>query len=243
MSFTKPNPPGWAMEEEITSAQMNSLQDQLVQAVDGVGGGSYAANLTFTGTTTFSGASTFSNVTATGVNRYKLASRSLPRVFPFTSADLPTTYAASPTWRRQSSQNGNWIQQTLVAERLIADIRVPDGSTITSVVVYYVPPNGHASITTNFSFPTFDFKSVQITDLTGTGQTTHGTATDSAASLGAYEARRSFGLLSLSVPVDNATRLYTVCLLGEQGSNAMTGGAYRGVAVTFTTTAQDDGAA
>ncbi|AUX31915.1 MULTISPECIES: hypothetical protein [Sorangium] len=243
MSFVKPNPPGWAAEEEITSTQMNSLQDQLVQAVDGVGGGSYAANLTFSGALTITGATTFSNITATGVNRYKLASRSLTRVFPFTSADLPTTYAASPAWRRQSSQNGNWIQQTLVAERLIADIRVPDGSTITDVFVYYVPPIGHASIVTNFSFPTFDFKSVQITDLSATGHTTHGTATDSSPGISSYENRRTFGLTGLSVTATNSTHLYTVCLLGEQGSNAMTGGAYRGVAVTFTTAAQDDGAA
>ncbi len=42
MTFPQVNPGGWALNELLTSAQMNALQSQNVDSVDGVNGGTYA---------------------------------------------------------------------------------------------------------------------------------------------------------------------------------------------------------
>lgn len=42
MTIAPVKPGGWALEERLTSAQMNALQAQMVNAIDGVNGGSYA---------------------------------------------------------------------------------------------------------------------------------------------------------------------------------------------------------
>lgn len=44
MAFTKANPGGWALNDPLTSTQMNHINDLLPDAVDGVGGGQYALN-------------------------------------------------------------------------------------------------------------------------------------------------------------------------------------------------------
>ena len=41
MTFARVNPAGWALFEVLTSAQMNSLDINMTQAVDGEGGGTY----------------------------------------------------------------------------------------------------------------------------------------------------------------------------------------------------------
>lgn len=42
MTFTAANPGGWALNEVLTSAQVNHLQNAIVNAVDGINGGTYA---------------------------------------------------------------------------------------------------------------------------------------------------------------------------------------------------------
>jgi hypothetical protein len=51
MSLAAANPGGWSLNEVLTSAQMTFLQNELLKAVDGVGGGTYtlAAPLAFAG--------------------------------------------------------------------------------------------------------------------------------------------------------------------------------------------------
>lgn len=44
MTFVPVNPGGWAVEEDLFSAQMNQLQDQMTKAVDGFDGGTYPLN-------------------------------------------------------------------------------------------------------------------------------------------------------------------------------------------------------
>lgn len=41
MTLSPAKPGGWALNELLTSTQMNALQDELVKALDGVGGGTY----------------------------------------------------------------------------------------------------------------------------------------------------------------------------------------------------------
>lgn len=42
MTLTAANPGGWALNEVLTSAQVNHLQNELLKAIDGVNGGTYA---------------------------------------------------------------------------------------------------------------------------------------------------------------------------------------------------------
>jgi hypothetical protein len=51
MTLTAANPGGWSLNEVLTSAQMTHLQNQLLNAIDGVGGGTYTlgAALIFAG--------------------------------------------------------------------------------------------------------------------------------------------------------------------------------------------------
>lgn len=51
MTLTAANPGGWSLNELLTSVQMTALQNELLKAVDGVGGGTYTlgANLIFNG--------------------------------------------------------------------------------------------------------------------------------------------------------------------------------------------------
>jgi len=55
MSFTPANPTGWSPYSPVTADQLNHLDDQLVQAVDGVGGGTYSGPLEFTNVTGLGG--------------------------------------------------------------------------------------------------------------------------------------------------------------------------------------------
>ena len=46
MSFTRVNPGGWAVNDPLTSAQMNQLDINVSQAVDGTAGGTFAPSAT-----------------------------------------------------------------------------------------------------------------------------------------------------------------------------------------------------
>lgn len=46
MSFTRVNPSGWNPGDKLTSTQMNSLDTQQSQAIDGAGGGTYTPSAT-----------------------------------------------------------------------------------------------------------------------------------------------------------------------------------------------------
>lgn len=56
-NFTRVKPAGWSLNEILTSAQMNALDIDHAASVNGDAGGSYAGDLTWTGTHTFDGTS------------------------------------------------------------------------------------------------------------------------------------------------------------------------------------------
>lgn len=56
-NFTRAKPAGWSLNEILTSAQMNALDIDHAASVNGDGGGSYAGDLTWTGTHEFDGGS------------------------------------------------------------------------------------------------------------------------------------------------------------------------------------------
>lgn len=76
MTLSRVKPLGWALFEELTSAQMNQLDENVSHAIDGVDGGLYvpSSSITIDGTmsitnlnvSNLTGAATFSSLTVTG---------------------------------------------------------------------------------------------------------------------------------------------------------------------------------
>jgi hypothetical protein len=89
--FTRVKPLGWALYEELTSAQMNQIDLNLSRAVDGYDGGTYTLNnpITFNGTVNMSGSN---NWTGAIVSDTSFTSNGTSTVLNTTSTNIYSTF-------------------------------------------------------------------------------------------------------------------------------------------------------
>lgn len=156
------------------------------------------------GTQTISGAKTFADITVSGVNKYKQASRSLTRTL-------------STTWTNETDGTGGLGANgaTLVggtADDWHASVDLPHGQTITEISVRLNPTDVGALPGT---MPSMAFLKVNRTTL---AETTIGSATDSSGTTGAYNAAHDLTVTGLSEVIDRGTYSYYVIVRGSSGS-------------------------
>lgn len=197
----------------------------------GYGGGTVLDGLAEVGptaSTAYSGAKTFDNITASGSNKYKLASRSITRIMP----DVGQAPAAHWTFDAAGKQ---WVGDA-TASFVRYSVDVPNGATITGFKAYFLPAGGHGALPA--SMPVAQ---LEVLD-NANNSSVFGTTTDTSANTGAYQAFHSITKTGLSVVVDKSTKRYAISIQDETGANSVAGLRATMVEVTFTTTAQDDGA-
>jgi hypothetical protein len=113
-------------------------------------------------------------------------------------------------------------------------IRLPHGSTLTSLAVVIEPPGGHGALP--ISMPGFELISVtNAAALT----TEVSFVTDSSASVGAYETVHTITSGALSVAILNTTKRYVLRFTSEGSTNAIAGLRFYHPFYNYTATALD----
>lgn len=220
MTITRVKPLGWAFGELLTAAQMNQLDIDHANAMDGAAGGTYTAPFIL------------SDVTMGGTTKLKLASRSLTRVM----AAMWTVKTAAD-WTLPDG-SGLITTTNTNSTPIYKPLDLPNGCTMTSVSVWIKPAGGHGALPA--SKPGLGLFKVSA----ATGVSTLITSmADAPASVPAYETRHTLDLSGLTEVIDKTAFQYFIQVFPEFGANAVAGAAFDDAVAVFTTTAQDDGAA
>jgi len=206
MTFARVNPAGWVDDEVLTHTQMNGLDADHADAIDGASGGSYSP-VTYID---FPGA--FGP--RWGASRYPLL---VGRTEQRTQAMLKLG-DASGTWAYSYSDNG-WTQPGTSASSIyIALDNIIDGGTITSLRVWVKGNTGHGGLP-----GTMPVASVYMVVTDGT-RTLLGSQVDTAATVGAYEAVHYIDVATTSTNISQANGArYFIDFTGESGANAVAG--------------------
>jgi hypothetical protein len=176
----------------------------------------------------FSGAVTVADVTVTGTNRVKLASRSITRM----QTVKPTATVAA---RWDLVADGTMIQTVDADSKLVIPLRVPHGATLTSVTVIVQAAAGHAGLPTTKA----SLEVVSVDDAYAT--TLIGTQGDPSANAAAYELVHPITETGLSVVINRETTAYYATLSAERGpTNYVNNFRYIATKCTYTITAMDE---
>lgn len=294
MSISRIKPFDWAVNEKLTSSQINQIDTSLTYALDKrdgyadslgsdvtvnssgslifASGGSLTANsgsfVTFYGTTalatggtfsasagstmslagalnisgsttisgattlsntvTLSGATTASNFTLSGTNRVKLASRSATRVWDGCFVPDPNT-----NWRTSS---GAWrTSSTSSLQIMSCPLDLPHNAVLVNITVYVQGGAGHASLPS--SMPIVDFIRINV----ATGATSSASASDSSATVSAYELAHSIVYTpAVGYTIDRDTYKYVVQFTSEADASVQSNFKVYGIKANYTVTEMDD---
>lgn len=224
MSFTRANALGWALYEVLTSTQMNHVDSQLPNALDGAAGGSYGAT---------------ADINLTGVGTFGLLNGQWPALdtrtlyrsqglaVHYTSNNGAVTVSA-PTigadFRAEASSIGLGVVQNFVDATPSTGVRpyvlfecpnVPDQSTIIGAgAMFFGPGPG----TNPEKYPQIYLAEI---DPSAGAITQYGTQTYS----GLYRSQNYFmETTAISRAVDHSqSKRWTIAITGEAGSNAIAG--------------------
>ncbi len=198
----------------IDADEVNSCGVQLTQALDMVGGGSYAqgADIAITGNKKFTWSSTGH---FTFDNSVYVASRSETRSIETTPTYDPTKWAIS--------EADGIASNTLFAGGpfILYPLDLPHGQTLTSVTVYYTGPGGHAAFPGGA--PTLPTAVVEYIDTTGGGATV-ASQVDTSATVAVYEAIHPIVVNCGGHAIVRSSRRYYVKISAEAGANGINGG-------------------
>lgn len=259
MSLSNPFSTKTARVSKILASEINNAGTAISQAVDGTGGGSYTptaaisiggaqglqiesdSKIAFqsggaiTGTLALSATTTASDLTMSGTNKVKLASRSIgPRV----QKAAPTTNDPT-TWSLQAA--GLYMQQIANAkDYVIFALDVPHGATLTEVRAHLKGANGHGlSMPVGADRPDLAVHEIP-TD--GNSNLVGGVAvTDTSADATAYELKHRIDLTDLSHVIDREQYRYVAVIGSETGGNYIAGLRVYAVDCTYTVDEMDDG--
>lgn len=162
-------------------------------------------------------------------NTITLASRSK------TVTDGSPMSANQTQWIATSSAEVGALVNTAVA--LPIELFPPNGAELTTVEVWWQGAGGHGALPA--TMPQVEVYEENI----GTGVVTQlgPTATDSSASVAAYQLRHAITVSGFSHVVNRATSRFYVKVYNEGGVNALAGATYKGLTRTCTYTRLDEG--
>lgn len=222
MTFSRVNPSGWSDGQLLTASQMNDLDSDHADAIDGAAGGTYSPSsaITISG----SGLTVAGALTASGASNYPALSptRTLTGIISMAPIDNALSGAA-PAWGQTLSIGATfrgWIQNSVTGpHEIVFHISPPVGATLKTVTLYVdgdgtTAGAGHGALPANMPV----VRLVSYANSTGT-ESTIASQTDTAANVGAYETYHAITLSGLSTVVASGTS-YSVVLVGETGANA-----------------------
>jgi len=250
--FLRQNAIGWVSGDKLTAPQINGIDVNLSRALDGNAGGTYAPSAqvviggaglkttvaeiagtaSITGVVTATGAITASDLTMSGTNRVKLASRSITRV-----VDCASWSFTAGEW--VTGTNGMGVSDASVGpHQLMMPLHIPHGATLTKVGMLVDCP-GHGGSWPPAVAPTFGVWRSSLADGAASAIVAAAT-TDSLAVQATYEAIRWFETGTLSEVIDRTTARYTARYTSEGSTNAQSGTKVLAVRVIYTIAAYDE---
>lgn len=230
MTIARVKPGNWALNEGLTSSQMNQVDTNTTYAYD-IRSGQTATVLSVATINTPGELHVGTGkIQCDGTTRIQLASRTITRVADyfsptFTGADW--TFQGTPHHLINVGTNKSAWQS----------LHIPDGATITEVAAL-IQGAAHGG-----SWPPATPNRIGLYEvsLAGGGSVLLGSFTqDSTASQAAYEAEHWLVMGSLSTVVDRTLKCYRLAFVTETGANAIAGQAFDGVRVKYTTTAYEE---
>lgn len=214
---TIPNMPFTNNLSTADAVFLNHVRTSLPKCLDGVGGGTYN-----TASVLRIGGECIEMYANGGPGRLRYSSRSITRVqtgllYNLNGSIGVISVPVAPTESAQQKLD-----------------RLPNGSTLTEVVVYHNRTDGGA-LPTNKAKATLWKRDIT----TGADTTIAGPVTDPTSPVGDYEDHHGFSLSGLSEVIDNEVNVYYVNFDGETGSNTENT-QFSGCAATTTLTEQDE---
>lgn len=202
MSFSRVKPAGWTDNlDTITASQMNTLDTNVSNAVDGRGG-----TYTLTSTLEFNGASGVKLSGSGSAARLQYGSRSITRHFAFNAS------SSSANWERANTPRGAWQNTASGGTLDIALEGLPNGAVLNTLTLLWVGAAGHGALPTLPSIALY-----RIND-DGT-ETSIASASDTSANVAAYEVAHDIELTSIAHTIDLTLYRYVLVVTGETGGN------------------------
>lgn len=222
-NFTRVKPSGWALNEALTSAQMNALDIDHTKAPNADDGSTHtpAAPIIINGQgIEVGGASGGITLTETtgAPSRVQLTSRNVVRNQSL--AGMPDGASFTDWGFGGGGFDPAWKQLTIpgaaVPLFLFLD-NLADGNELDEVIVSIEPGTGHGGLPA--TLPQITLQSIeQSTNVVNT----HGSAAvDPSASVGAYELVHDITLVLTPLLIDLANRRYFIKYEGEAGANSV----------------------
>jgi len=170
--------------------------------------------------------------------KYPLASRGLSRIQRCVCSTSQT--AGVNDWAPQNGFNCSIMAQVTLAGTAVIyqPLDLPDGSVLTSVIVYLIATGGHGGLPG--TMPTARLFKMNAT----TGVLTQvGITTGDPSNLAAYEAYHFISIGGgINETIDNTQYKYVVAVTGEAGGGSIAGLQYWACQTASTVTSQDPGA-
>lgn len=210
MAFSRSNPLGWALYEVLTSDQMNALDIDHANAIDGADGGVYAPSTPVSFGTGCLIAEPNAGEIVFQDGYVDTGGDSVARAHPFVHANLLEHFTYGSTYVYQSSVVGAGAAEITFAP----DPRV---GIMQSLALSVKGAGGHGGLP-----GTMPNISLYREEPGAGGSTLLGSQDDASASVGAYETLHTILLSGLTETVARSY-LYRLVLLGETGANAATG--------------------
>jgi hypothetical protein len=240
--LTNPKPAGWTDNvDTITATQIGSIATQLPNALDAIGGGTYAptadialsagggdlnlncdVNHGGTSTTAFGAATTLTLAGATGISGAATITGSLTAgagisysVSSRSETRVATGLLYIPSLGVVGINDGTFTLPTNNVD--IQELDIPHGVRLTSVTTWIDPPNDGVLPGTRPKL-----KVVKVNQTTGVSTTIWAETTDPTAVLADYEAHHSFSATGADETIDRTLYSYYAQVTGESGADATT---------------------
>lgn len=238
--FSRVNGAGWAVNDKLTSAQMNSLDIDHARAIDGFGGSAGTPYAPSTEIDVNGAGLGFRLPIKSGTKPWPTFENDAASVRTFKKTVLPTP---ASRFSGPSVTSGGWVQGD-GAGWFTRVIEVPDGATITNVRMFFKVVNSHVSLPTKG--PGISVQRLQpgnsalLTDVLDSADTTGDGKTITYALPGLVATYNAAGEVFVDYPCnqknvsDRGANLFLVLCQDENGGGAISGNIFSGLLVTFT---------
>lgn len=218
MSFSRANPLGWALYEVLTSAQMNALDIDHSNAIDGAGGGSYSPSSPLV----------IDNVDQLEMSATNYPSQTTRDEWRLVSLNKLDEFVAGSSWAYSA---GTWVQQSASDAIYFAGDNLIDGAQLKGGRIWLTPAAGHGGLPTGVDLPILTIWKYAP----GGAATLLGSATDSSVSVPAYELAHTIDVtFTPESALDESTGThYYMRLASEGGPNFVTGLVVEGAALLW----------
>lgn len=222
-NLTRANPTSWAFEDELTSDQVNHMDESIVKAPN------YAEGCAFTPTADIE--LTTRGHKYMGSLRLQYEARTVVRQQPLIaqSMDSDWEYVAEYGYLRQAGAGGGVVCIPLT--------RLIHGAALTNAIVVWDADGVHAADPPDVTFPILSLEYYNQLGVV----TSLGTQTDTTTVRASYEAKHTITKTPAAHTIDLENNVYYVRFTGETGADYRAGGLLWSLRVTMSVSEQSEG--